>query len=309
MELKVGVVSVLATALLIIGIIVGRGYQVSVSMQTIKMRFQNSGGLQVSSPVVVNGVKRGVVSSVVNDKGSVLVTATLDHIEDLRKDASATITILEITGGKKVEINPGISDEPFDPMQEIPGVTASDFAELVSQMGILFSDVKNILNRLDTTLTATNKIFGSEKFINNTNQSIENLNTILTSVKDILVQNQSNIDKTLRNLREISSQLSSDYSYYQPKLKKIITNLEVISDETTRLLSKGEITLRTVDTLVSEINSVLTEFRTKKSFANRLIFDEQLGNRLDSTLALLNDFVTQLKKHGLNTNVRLGTRP
>ena len=85
-EIKVGLVSILAVILFIIGITLGRGLYVSVNPVTVKIRFPNSGNIQISAPVFVNGVKRGAVASVRNDNGSVLVTADLDNVREFRRE-------------------------------------------------------------------------------------------------------------------------------------------------------------------------------------------------------------------------------
>lgn len=157
-ELKVGLVSIAAIILLIIGITLGRGFSVSVSNQTIKFRFPNSGGIQLTSPVVINGVKRGSVSYIKNDKGSVLIEASIDDISDLHDDATAKITILEITGGKKIEINPGNASKNFDINKEIPGVTAADLSDLVTLGGEMVYDMKFLLKKLDTVSTTLTRM-------------------------------------------------------------------------------------------------------------------------------------------------------
>ena len=70
-EIKVGIVTLVAIALFIIGIIIGNDYSISVDTIRIKMRFPTSGGIEQSSPVFVNGVKRGRVIEVKPNNGNV----------------------------------------------------------------------------------------------------------------------------------------------------------------------------------------------------------------------------------------------
>lgn len=308
-ELKVGLVSVAGTLLLILGLIFGRGYKVSVSTQSIKFRFPNSGGLQVSSPVVVNGVKRGSVSSVANDNGSVLVTATIDNTDDFRKDVRARITILEITGGKKIEIFPGTFPEKFDPNMEIQGETSADFADLVTQLGNILEKAKYTISQLDTTLTSTNKILADKNFTTNIRVAIDNANQTLILTRDILEQNQSGINQIIRNLKEISSSLRSDYTTYQPKIEKIITRLDKISNETTNLLESGNGIFGKIDTALAQLNNILYEIRNGDNLANKLIYDKEFSQKLDSTLKNVSELINFIQKYGVNVNLRLGTRP
>lgn len=308
-ELKVGIVSFLATILLILGIILGRGYKVAVSTQTISLRFPNSGGLQVSSPVVVNGVRRGTVTSISNDKGSVLVTATIDNVDDLRKDAQAKITILEITGGKKIEIIPGKSNEPFDNTKEIPGETSADFAVIVSELGEILVEAKKTLNQLDTTLVSANKILGDKSFISNTKDALDNANKTLSIAREILETNQANINQTLKTLKEITTQLRSDYSKYEPKINKLVDKLNSISNQTESLLQTGNTTIIKLDTTATQINNLIYNIKYGDNLANRLLYDKELAIKLDTTLNNLSNFISLIQKYGVNVNLRLGTRP
>ncbi|MFN3305847.1 MAG: MlaD family protein [Candidatus Kapaibacteriota bacterium] len=308
-ELRVGVVSLIATILLILGIILGRGYKVSVSMQTIKFRFPNSGGLQISSPVVVNGVKRGTVSSIKNDGGSVLVEAVIDNTKDLRSDARARITILEITGGKKIEIYPGSSADPLDIKNEIPGETASDFAVIVSELGEILKETKVVMGKLDRTLTSTNKLLEDKQFLVNTKEALENANQALRISREILESNQISINQTLQSIRDISTKLQSDYYKYEPKVQSIINNLETISSQTKIILNQGNSTLKTLDKAVSEIIGIVDEIKQGSNLVHKLIYDKELSQQLDSTLTNLTKFLNQVQKYGVNVNLRLGTRP
>ena len=308
-ELKVGIVSVVGTILLVLGLILGRGYKVSVSTQTIKFRFPNSGGLQVSSPVVVNGVKRGTVTSVVNDNGSVLVTATIDNIDDLRKDVKARITILEITGGKKIEIFPGTSPEKFNPETEIQGETAADFADLVTQLGLILEQAKHTISQLDTTLTSTNKVLGNKNFATNLQLAVDNATQTLTITREILEQNQTNINQIVKNLKEILSELRNDYSIYEPKINRIVTRLDTISFQTTNLLENGSATVEKINRSLNQLNDILLEIREGDNFANKIIYNKEFAQRLDSTLRQVSELITFIQKNGVNVNLRLGTRP
>lgn len=308
-ELKVGIVSFFATILLILGIILGRGYKVSVSTQTIKLRFPNSGGLQVGSPVVVNGVKRGTVSTIENNDGTVLVTATIDNVDDFRKDVKARITILEVTGGKKVEISPGSSQEPFDITKEIPGETAADFSNIVSDLGIILLDAKETLKRLDTTLTSTNKLLSDKNFIANTKEAMENANQSLLIARQILELNQANINQTLKSLKDITFQLVKDYARYEPKINRLVDKLDSLSTQTSIILQNGKTTIKSLDTTLSEINQILFEIKNGENLANKLLYDRKLAQRIDSTITNISNFINTIQKYGVNVNLRLGTRP
>ena len=111
-EIKVGIVTFVAILLFIVGMTLGRGYRISVDPTELNIRFPNSGGISPSAPVLINGVERGSVNSINPDNGSVLIKISLDDISDLNSDASARISMLEITVGKKIPRKITSADRP-----------------------------------------------------------------------------------------------------------------------------------------------------------------------------------------------------
>nr|MCU0329979.1 MlaD family protein [Candidatus Kapabacteria bacterium] len=129
-EVRVGLVSIVAIVLLVVGILLGKGVSLSGTRQIVSVQLEHSGGLENGSPVVVNGVKRGLVTEVRNEQGGVVAIAEIDGISDLREDVSARVSILEITGGKKLEITPGTRGS-YRVGTVIPGTVAADIVSLV----------------------------------------------------------------------------------------------------------------------------------------------------------------------------------
>jgi len=188
-EVKVGAVTIVAIVLFVLGIMLGQNYRVGVKLHTLTMQFPNSGGIQDGSPVVVNGVKRGSVGTIVNNNGSVLITAILDKIDDLRSDASARITILEITGGKKIEINPGLAVNKLNPGNIIPGKTPADIQELVVLLGDVVVDAVVLLHRIDTIAAEANKIISKGNFSDNVIKTLDNASEAALTLNEWLKKN------------------------------------------------------------------------------------------------------------------------
>ncbi len=309
LEFKVGIVSLLAIILVILGISFGKGVGVSVTQKTIKFRFDNSGGIQVSNPIVVNGVKRGVVTLIKNDNGGVYIEGTIDDVSDLKSDAAAEISILEITGGKKIEINPGISNEKFNPKNEIPGITRADFTTLVNQGGDMLNDIHSLIVKLDTISSSLAEITANQKFINNFNSAVENTAEILQMTRQLLVENSGNIDLTLKNLRILSSDLVSLTKKNEPRLDSLIAQLDLTLKNSGKLISKADTSIIVLNSILDNVNDITNEIKRGDGLLTKIIYDKDFSTRLDSTLTVLFDFLTMVKQHGVNINFRLGTRP
>lgn len=307
-EIRVGVVSVLAFILLIVGIMLGRGCSVGAS-HVLSFRFPSSGSIDISAPVTVNGVRRGTVSSVQNSDGGVLVTATLQDISDLRTDASAVITMLEITGGKKIEITPGKASQQLDPAMVIAGRSEADISELLTMVGDLGESAGQVLRRVDTLTGTLNAALADGKIINNARQSMENLNSLLGSANELVTSNRAVLQQTINDVHALVVQLRTTVDNNAPVVDSIITQLNKTLAKADKTVTSVDRVVGNADELIGEVHGLVKDIKTSNGFAGKLIYDTQFSNRLDSTLTRLQGFLYKIDEHGINVNLRLGTRP
>lgn len=304
-EIKVGLVTIIAVVLLIIGITIGNEFSMSVDVVKITMRFPNSAGIEQTAPIFVNGVKRGKVTQVIPDEGSVLITADIDNINDLREDVSARLGILEITGGKKIEINPGISQVAFKKGTIINGVTNPDIGDMIALVGDMSVDAKLLLKRLDTIATAASVLINDKRIENtldNTNQMVESLNSFVN-------KNIGNLELAVTNLKVVATELKNAINKYEPKADNLVNKLDLTLEDTRKLLKNADESITSANTLINDLNEFSKDMKKSDGVVGKLIYDKNFANRLDSTFTNLNDFLLMIKEHGININARLGTRP
>lgn len=307
-EIKVGVVSILAIVLFFLGMFLGKDFTVSQSYK-LKMRFPNSGGIQPSSPIVVNGVQRGSVTSIANDNGSVIILAEIKDISDLKKDVSAQITILELTGGKKIELNPGFLSEKFDPNNEIPGITPTDLAGLIVMLGNVSQDAVSLIRRLDTISVSVTNVINDRETIGEIKDIITNTKDITQNLSSLLAQNNVQLRETLNNLHSITKDMKTIIDKNDPRLDTLMTNVNYSLEKTRNLVLKVDTALDNANSILSDVNDITGEVKNGRGIANRLIYDKELAIKLEKSLDSITVFIEQLKQHGINTNIRLGTRP
>lgn len=307
-EIKVGVVSVLAVLLFIAGIMLGRGCSVGAN-HVLTFRFPNSGGIDAGSPITVDGVKRGSVSSVENSKGEVIITATVSKIDDLHADASAVISMLEITGGKKISINPGVSSQQFDPSQVIAGTNAADIGDLMEIVGRLGDSADKVIRRVDTLAGTINAALADGKLVHDARQSIEKLNQLLTSANALVNNNKAALQQTIDDVQALASQLRRTVDKNAPAVDSIVTKLDIALTNANKTIASVDKIAGNADTLITEVNGLVQDIRKGNGFVSKIIYDEQFSARLDSTINKLKGFLDKIDENGVNVNLRLGTRP
>ncbi len=306
-EIKVGVVTLVSLLLFVLALVFGRGVNLRGSQPTVKMLFPNSGGLELSSPVAVNGVKRGTVTAVEPYNNAVLVTATLDNINDLKKDATARLLMLEITGGKKIEIAPGASADALASGDMIQGKTAADVSELIALVGDVADNAKSIIKKLDTVMTSATELLADGQVILDTKKAMHHLSSVAETADNLLARNRSSLQATFDDLRVLSSDLRNIAHTNGPKVDSLVNRIDKLVVSANKFLGNTEKTMRGADTLIAQINGLVRDVRTNEGgLAYKLVYDKQFTARLDSLVLSLRRI---LDMDGVNVNVRLGTRP
>lgn len=308
-EITVGIISIVALALLVLGITLGKGISVRTSSVELKLRFPNSGGIQEGAPVVVNGVKRGYVNSVKNDNGSVIINATLDKIGDLKSDVRARISILEITGGKKIEIFPGTSNEQYSVNNEIPGETPPDIAELVALVGEVSGDAITLIRRVDTAMGEITGLLADGKVMADVRTTADNAAEITQNLNSFVKNNYSKLEKTVNNLETLTAQLKSAVDRYDPQIGMILTKIDGTLGDLKKLSNSADTALTNINGVVRDVSSITGEIKNGNGLVSRLIYDKEMASRLDSTLTELGAVMTMIRQYGVNVNVRLGSNP
>jgi phospholipid/cholesterol/gamma-HCH transport system substrate-binding protein len=307
-EIKVGIVSLLAILLLVGGIMIGRGVNLSVNKQVINVALPTSGGLDNGSPVVVNGVKRGMVVDVRNDGNGVVAAVEIDRIDDLHADATARVTILEITGGKKVEIFPGSSGR-FDASQPMKGIVAPDITDLVIGIGDVSGDAKSLIRRLDTVLASLTAMLADSTVVRDVRTLASNGAELVTDMKSFFRENRASLDETVASLRSLSAEVRTAVKNNEPKLTQLLDKLDRTADDAAATLKRADGAIIKADTLLLAATDVLTAIRDNDGTVHRLIYDSTFVTRLDTTMRSLDAFVRMVRKHGVNVNIGVGHRP
>lgn len=308
-EIRVGLVSIASILILIVGIMIGKGVSFSPGMRTLAIRMASSGGLEPGSPVVVNGVKRGQVSQVVNNSGSVLVMADVNDASDLRSDAYAVVTILEITGGKKVEISTGTSDKEFDTGKEMPGRVAADIGGLITSLGEVSGSAISLVRRLDTISAELTNLLRDGTFTSNIKTISSDGAVLVTDMRTWFQANGGPLSTSISDIREITSLLRASVNRNEPKVSQIIDRMDKVLLNLESTLAKADGTFVSADTLVARINGIVQDIRTNKSLLNMLIYDDKTVGKLDTILLSINKLLRDFGTNGVNVNIGIGHTP
>lgn len=294
-EIKVGL-TVLAAILIFLWIF---GWAKNISIRSteniIKVSFQNVAGLEIGDPVTVNGFRKGYVNDMKVLPNEVIVEIALDNDVSLKKDARFSISMLDLMGGKKVEIYPGESSEVLDLTEIHHGIFLSDIPAVMSLLGSVQDDLVTVLKDVKVTLSSMNQYLTDEKFSSDIKQSFKNLNSLTAEINSLVQQNKNNIKVLTDNailLTENSNQLIKTN---EQNIHDLIKNMNEVANRSNQLLN--------------DVSRLTNETLQQQNNLGKILYDEELLKDIKSSLRQVNELtsilIEQLKGKGINVDANI----
>ena len=294
-EIRVGL-TVLAGILIFIWIL-GWAKNISLSSneQLVNVRFNNVAGLEIGDQVTVNGLRKGYVREMRVEPNNVLVQLSLENDIKLKNDASFAISMLDLMGGKKVEVFPGKSDTKFDINKIAEGTFFADIPSAMSLLGSLQDDFITILNDVKLSLNSLNKYLTDEKLNSDVKQSLSNLNSLTDKLNVMLSENRNDLRAITKNTVELTEKSNELLTNNKENINQLFTDLKSVFQKS--------------DTLLSDLNSLTKETMNQQNNIGKLLYDENMINDLKKTLQQVNDLtailIDQLKNNGINVDANI----
>ena len=303
-EVKVGI---FAVAVLLVGWGVARylkGAEIFSNTCTYYAYYEQVGGLQPASRVVINGVKVGSVARVsLNEDPSkgVELELSIEKRYAIPVDSKAKIFTDGLMGGKAVEIIYGKSGEAIPDEGTITTEVSPDLFEMAgSELGALKDQLTEVVEKLSKTLDGVNTIIEANSealtsIIANVDGVTGNINTMLANEKD-------NLEQALSSLSEFSKSLGDNSG----EIDAMIDNLSKFSAQLSEanLVAELEGVMSQVDKALSAVNSV-------DGSVGKLLRDTELYDNLtvasDNLSALLEDLKVNPSRY-INVSV-FGSNP
>ncbi len=294
-EIKVGITVLTGIILFIIVVMWAKNFSFDSGEQIVKVKFPNVSGLYVKDKVTVNGVEKGYVSDLKIDGNTVVAELTLSGDVDLRKDASFGIVMLDLMGGKKVEIKPGIAAAKLNLNEIHHGKFKGDISEAMSLFNEMQTDLSDIIRQTKEITDAMSKILKEENLSEEIFRSLSSLNLTLEKTNDLLAENGSDIRKITRNGAELTDSLKLFW-------KENSANL-------TRFVEKSNAALERTDSVLAAMNDLLQVTNAGSNNLGKILNDENYLSELKKTLENLNELTRilteQLKGEGINVKTNI----
>ena len=291
-EIKVGFTVIVGILLFIWVLGWAKNFSFSEKYNAFKVEFPTVSGLSSGDVVTVNGVKKGYVETITLAGNKAITEVKLENDVVLNEDATFSIMMLDLMGGKKIEIFPGNSETKLDMSQVIPGEYLGDIASAMAALSSVQNDVIVLIKEVRSAVTKVNATILSDEFIASLNGNLTDLNMLLRNVNNLVDNNKD----------EISTLLENSNKLVQSGQKFIDENGDSISQS---IKSVNKL-LENSNRLVSQINEFIDETKAGDNNIGDIIYDEKLLNEMKETLIGTNNLIKilldQLKKEGIKVD-------
>ncbi|MEE2700014.1 MAG: MlaD family protein [Bacteroidota bacterium] len=292
-EMRIGILVIISIVGLVWGINYLKGSNLFDNNRSVFAIYQNIGGLQEGSGVLINGFKVGSVKRIAlltNDDYNLLVELSIENHIDIPINSVSKIVNEDIMGSKGITLILGDANEIIN-----NGDT------LISQIE---GSLKDEVNK--QVLPLKNK---AEELI----ASIDSVVTVITSVlskdaRESLTKSLESLDYTFNTMSKTMTKVNEIVDQNDERISSIVKNLEENNDEITNILNNfsslsDEIAKSNVNNLLSSLVEVSKKINDAEGSLGMFINDKDLYLNLEKSS---NELATLIKDIKLNPKRYVG---
>src|ERR1700761_1087458 len=294
-ETKIGILTALAIAVLILGYSYLRGNDLFSGSNKFYAVYKSVEGLSVSKPVLVNGFPIGRVSKMeLQPDGRTIVQLKIDPKYNIPNNTLAKLVSTDLLGTKAIVFEMGSSKTYAEDQDTLRADVQGSLAESLQPIQ---KKAEDLIAKLDSSLASINRIMNPnfQKNIDPSFLSIANsLQTLEGTTKkiDVLVGAQTaHINGIMANAEAVSGNLKTSTAH----LDAIATNFESFSND----LSHSNIkqTLDNANKAVADLQASINKINDGHGSLGLLLNDDKLYKNLTDASANMDKLFIDLKAH------------
>jgi phospholipid/cholesterol/gamma-HCH transport system substrate-binding protein len=289
-EAKVALIGIATLLVLIWGINYLKGRNILRSSYTLHAFYQDSGGLESSAPVLMNGIKIGYVETISLKPEALLPVEVTLHIEKtypLRTGSSAVLFSADLLGSKAIRIQASQQEGLLTDRDTIASLLEPDLFSTIGEQALpVVHQIGQLAASLDSLAANMKDLLGSEA----ANEALQDVSDITASLRSSLEPGGS-LHASIQNLESFSSLLAGQ----EDEIASMTSHLSAVSEA---LDSAG------IDQISRELVATAAEFRSLMSQLNsgegslgKLIYSDTLYDHLENLVADLDSLVLDLSEN------------
>lgn len=292
-ETKVGILTIVALTILIIGFNFLKGKDVFSRTKKIYAVFNELGTLEKSNEVKINGLPIGTVYDKKErdkDVSAIVVTISLTRDINIPKNSVAYISS-SLVGPSYIVIERGNSTEMMGSGDTLQTRTETGIlGDVKAQMNPTMAKIRDVLDSLQKTLSGLNGILSVENK-GYLKQTLSNLSQASNALNGLLDNQNGALAKTLNNAQAMTESLKNNSA----DITATIGNAKKASEKLAAL--ELQPTIDSLNSMISTLKATADRFNSKDGTIGALMNDKTLYNKLNDAILSAEILIDDLRTH------------
>lgn len=294
-EIKVGITVLAGIIVFVLVLMWAKNISVFSDKQLVKIEFPQVPGLEIGDLVTVYGVRSGHVEDLTISESGVLVSISIDENIELKSDALFSITMLDLMGGKKIEISPGIATQTLDYSKIQKGYFYGDITSVMSLFHNVEADLVSVVKEVKAALEGVNTLLADGTLGENINDNLIQVSNLVSNLNGLISENKDELSDLIKNGNRLSTSAADLIEQNRDQIDSLFIS---INNATFNL-----------DALIKNADDLITETKSSNNNLGKILYNDSLlvdlKNMLDQTNSLMKIVLEQLKGDGLNVDANI----
>ncbi len=289
-EAKIGIFAVVMLIAAWAGIRFLKGFDIFSRNAVYYAAYDQVGGVQTASPIMVKGVKIGTVTGISLDpqrSDNVVLQFTVKRQFRIPVDSEAKIFSNGLMGGKAIEIVLGSADTYLEKGDTLRSLRERDLMDVAgSELEFFKQEFSRITGNLSRTLENVNRLL--EANASNVDGTLQHLNAMSGDMAEIVRTEKLHLQQAVEGLSQFSAMLGEN----APRVDSIVGNLNRISGE----LADADFARR-LSEAVGQVNGLLSQLQEGEGTLGKLLNDSALYDSLTVASGNLASLLADLERY------------
>lgn len=292
-ETKIGALTAIAITILILGYSFLKGNDVFSSSNRFYAVYASVDGLSVSKPVLVNGFPIGHISKMeLGQTGQTTVELKIESKYNVPINTIARLVSTDLLGNKAIVFELGDSKQYAETKDTLQTDIQGSLAESLQPIQ---TKAENLMNKLDSSLAAINKILNPnfqrnvDRSFNSIANSLQTLEGTTKKIDNLVGAQSAHINGILTNAEDVTGSLKVSAA----NLNQITGNFNKFSND----MANGNIkqTLDNANKAMADLQATTAKINSNNGSLGLLLNDQQLYRNLQNASNNLDALFIDLK--------------
>lgn len=288
-EVKVGLLAVVSGVILYLGFNFLKGSDFLSSNTKYFAVYDHIDGLTESNPVMLNGLKVGMVRKIVilkNRDNKLLVQIDIKSDIALTDSSEAMLSDNGLLGGKIIVLLVGKGTQTLGKNDTLRASVEKGMAAVLKQRA------QPVIDNLDTLANSLKMVvaqFDSTGYM--LQQTLKNFRETSSTLNNLLADNRGNLSGTLANFNKLSVSLMET----EKGLKPLLGKMNNVADTLSQL--KLNQAVESANRAIGGLNTILADINAGKGTIGKVAKSDSLYTNLNKTSADLDRLLVDFRKN------------